>query len=116
MLFRPERSVELLEIFQINCTRETKELEDVVVDINVDHKIILEEIMKNYNPVGRRDVDVTVNLKGRWTHRILRTWRSVAEREIIKEQAEWMRDEIVQPSLSEYASPAGKEEERIDYV
>lgn len=101
-----KKDLELPEIFQIDCAHETDRLD--LIHVNNDCKIKLEDMIENYKPNKTRDIDVKMKLILKDDEPIYQRARRLSEQEkqIVRRQVdEWMRDDIVRPSLSEYASP-----------
>jgi hypothetical protein len=97
---------EVPEIFQIDCVREANKLD--VVHLDSDHRDALENIVYNYAPNKVRDVNIKMKLILKDDEPVYQRARRCSEQEkqTIKQQVdEWIRDGIVKPSLSEYASP-----------
>jgi len=71
-------------------------------------RIALENMIDNYKPDKTRDVNVNMNLILKDDESVYQRARRLSEQEqkIVRQQVnEWLSDGIVQPSLSEYASP-----------
>ena len=94
------------EVFAINCIREVNEIDLAHVSCR-EFKNTVENTIDNYNPIKNREIDIKMNL-------ILKNNESVYQRarrlsphdktEVDAQVNEWRRG-IIQPSLSEFASP-----------
>ncbi|XP_076638825.1 uncharacterized protein LOC143350687 [Colletes latitarsis] len=98
---------DLLEIYQINIVEETKEKADVS-HIPAEHQRVIENLVENYEPAKSKEIGVQMSIVLKDDEPIYQRARrlSPSERDIVNEQIqEWLDEGIVQPSLSEYASP-----------
>jgi len=100
------RDPELPEIFQINYVCEADELD--MIHLNDGHRDTLERMIWDYKPNKVRDVNIKMKLILKDDEPVYQRARRLSEQEkqVVKRQIdEWMREGIIRPSLSEYASP-----------
>lgn len=102
-----ELSDDVPEIFAIEDIRCD---EDVDLSHIIDNKIRnnVKPLIDNYEPKKTRSIDITMRLILKDEEPVYHRPRrlSPADRETANQQVnDWLRDGIIQPSLSEYASP-----------
>lgn len=96
------------EILQINVNPEENDEIDVSHIPNLEYQDKIKKMITTYNPVRSRDIDFTMSIILKDEEPVYQRARrlSASERQQVNTQiSEWMRDNIIQPSLSEYASP-----------
>jgi len=94
------------EIYQINLISEENDEIDVSHIPELEHQI--KELVTNYNPNKSREVDLKMSIMLKDEKSVYQQARrlSALEKDQVNAQInEWMRDGIIQPSLSEFASP-----------
>lgn len=99
---------ELSEIFQIDLGREETNEIDLSHVANNEHRLVIENMINNYKPVKVRETSVKMSIILKDEESVYQRARrlSIIEREKVNGIiAEWIRDGIAQPSLSDYASP-----------
>lgn len=107
------------EILQINVNPEENDEIDVSHIPNIEYQDKIKKMIATYNPVRSRDVDFTMSIILKDEEPVYQRARrlSASERQQVNTQiSEWMRDNIIQPSLSEYASPIVLVKKRDDSV
>lgn len=98
--------LKLPEVFQIDYEHEANKFDTAHLDDK--NKDALENMIRNYTPNKIRDVNVKMRLVLKDNEPVYQRARRCSEQEkqIIKTQiGDWMREGVVRPSLSEYASP-----------
>lgn len=105
----PNDEINFPEILNIDviCEREENRADVSHVE-NVIHKQILTDLVNNYEPQKSREMDIIMKLVLKDDELIYQSPRrlSQTEKEVVNKQIEqWITEGIVQPSLSEYASP-----------
>lgn len=103
-----ESREELPEIFQINLRREETDEIDLTNISNSKHRSAIKNIINNYSPVKVKETGVKMSIILKDEEPVYQRARrlSLIEREKVNAHiSEWLRDGIVQPSLSDYASP-----------
>lgn len=106
---QPAGSSDLPEVFQINvCDEAAKQNVDVAHIPRAEYREAIEKLVCEYTPVRTREVGVKMSIVLKDEEPVFQRARRLAptEREKVNEQiGEWLREKIIQPSLSEYASP-----------
>lgn len=105
----PERACtyDLPEILQIDFDCEKNDV-DVSHVLQSEHREKVRRLVREYKPSKTREIDLKMSIVLRDDEPVYQRARRLAmpERENVNAQInEWMRDGIVQPSLSDYASP-----------
>jgi len=95
------------EVFAINCIREVNEIDLSHIPCR-ELRNTVENMINNYNPVKSREVSIEMNLVLKDSEPVYQRARRLSPRdrtEVDAQVSEWLREGIIQPSLSEYASP-----------
>jgi len=98
----------LPEIFQIDIGREEIDKVDLKHIANNEHRIAVENYINNYKPAKAKETSVKMSIILRDEEPVYQRARrlSAVEREKVNRIInEWIKDGIVRPSLSDYASP-----------
>lgn len=98
---------ELPEIFQVEVREEFNEI-DLTHVPNSEHRSILENIISSYHPCKTKETDVKMKIILKNEEPVYQRARrlSPSEKEKVNSHInEWVQNGIVQPSLSDYASP-----------
>ncbi|XP_043496431.1 uncharacterized protein LOC122520413 [Polistes fuscatus] len=102
-----ENSEEVVEILKIDCVYDTNEL-DLSHIPSSEHKKLVVNLISNYNPVKVRDIGVKMSLMLKDEEPVYQRPRRLppSERQEVENHiSDWLSSGIIQPSLSEYASP-----------
>lgn len=97
----------LPEILQINLDSNNDDV-DVSHVSGPEHREKIKELVREYKPIKTREIDFKMSIILRDDEPVYQRARRLAapERELVNVQVnEWIRDGVIQPSLSDYASP-----------
>lgn len=95
------------EIYKIDCIDEASEI-DLSNIVNTKHRGIIRDLMKNYEPVKTRETGIKMTITVKDDEPIYQKARRLSpfeKEEVDKHVKQWLANSIVQPSLSDYASP-----------
>lgn len=96
----------LPEIYKIDCIDKDDEL-DLSHITNIEYREIVSELINDYNPDKTQETNVKMSIVVKDNESVFQTARrlSPAEREKVNMHIDnWLREGIIQPSLSDYAS------------
>lgn len=102
-----EDRVDIPEVYKIDCIRECDEV-DVSNIEQAEHRNTVRTLIKNYKPEKLQHSPVTMKLVVKDDEPIYQRPRRLSPRdreEVNRHIDQWLRDGIVQPSLSDYTSP-----------
>jgi len=106
LISKSKENPKVPEIFQIDCMNGKDGPDSAHLDDGC--RIALENMIEKYKPDKTRDVNVNMSLILKDDELVYQRVRRLSEQEkkIVRQQVnEWLSDGIVQPSLSEHASP-----------
>lgn len=98
---------ELPEIFKIDCIVKRNKL-DLSHISNPKHRAAVHDLIDNYNPIKTRETNIKMSIILKDDNPVSQTARrlSPSERKEVNTHIDnWLREGIIQPSLSDYASP-----------
>lgn len=97
-----------IEIYnKIDYVHEVDEI-DLSHVTNIEHKNVIKELIDAYNPIKTRKTNVKMNIILKDTEPMSQTARRLSpseQKEVNAHLDEWLRNGIIQPSLSDYTSP-----------
>lgn len=97
----------LPEIYKIDCIQESEEIDLSHVN-NIEYRATVQNLIEKYNPVKTQETKVKMKIMLRDDEPVYETARRLSpseQKEVDVHVEEWLREGIIQPSLSDYASP-----------